>query len=220
MEKPIPFPENMGATMSNVPQDFQIAKLTPDDLDSAYNLYCNSNLIMPPGFDDPILKAESTYDFHEFVSILQDDKTVGIVCNAREPFQEYYKGQYSQQIAYISVFRGFMVYEYLKSVAGNQYSIVFCEAEGYNKEVFQTLIDTLKLRLSNSKKCNRILWEITEDRTDLIKVAFGNSFTKKEMVRSRKQGTPDIFIFEFLKPYLEYQEDKDNETDSEAENAS
>jgi hypothetical protein len=183
----------------NMPTDFQVAKLTPDDLDSCYDLYSISNLIMPEGFNEPIMKAESTYDMQEFVEILQDEKTAGIVCNSREPFQENYNGGYRKEIIYISVFRGFLVYEHLNNYNGSHYSIMFCEAEGNRAEVYKSLLGVMKNRLNNSKKCSKLLWEIPEDRIELIKAAYANHFTKKEMVRSRKIGTPDTFIFEFAK---------------------
>lgn len=192
MEDELNLPE-LGNTMTNThsSDNYEVDKLTPEHAEEAYNVYMENNSIYDENLEMKIMSANSSYSQIDFLDICQDDKTAAIMVSEKIAMEE----NYTDGLVFVNMFRGFLVYEALFDKEA--YSIVFMEAENKKDELAYTkLLNYLKGRLSVSKRCNKILIEIEENRDDLMKVVFANEFHEQSFIASNSDK-PDIFIFEY-----------------------
>lgn len=187
--------------MKDVAPDFEIVKLHPDHLDAVYNMYTENNSFWDDNIGKQILSAERDYSYEDFLNILQDDKVFGFILNERIPVQEFneYVGYYNNDVVYIPILKGFLVYEIINNAGSPvKYNVLFAETEDKNASFYKNLLDYLKKRLREGKKCQRIEIELFDEDNSYYKMkAFlNNQFKEKNLVKAKKG--PDSFIFEFI----------------------
>lgn len=169
--------------------ELDIINLTPNEVDDSYNMYCENNQFYDESMDLMILSDSFHYSYDDFLSILQDKEVRAIGLVERCPVQDYASNSYS----YLKILKGFLVYETLES--SSTYSIIFCEVESKQQKYYAELLHTIYRRLSVSKLCKKINFEVSELRPDQLKACFGAEMKKKEMVKGAN-NRPDTFIFE------------------------
>ena len=191
MEDELNLPE-LGDIMSITNDNYEVSKLTPEYAEEAYNTYMENNSVYDENLEMRIMSDNSSYSQIDFLDICQDDKTAGICVHEKVAMEE----NYTDGLVFIDMFRGFLVYEALFDKQA--YSVVFIEAVSKKDTVaYECMLNYLKGRLSVSKRCNKIVIEIEENRDDLMKIAFANGFKEKSFVPS-KSDKPDIFVFQYV----------------------
>lgn len=172
--------------------DYCIIKMSPDDLDFAYDLYCQNNSFIDPdfvmaGWDKPILDASRHYSQFDFTEILSDINTVSYVIIYKKPvksagFVPYFL---NEKIAFIT-------YEKLKErkVA----KILLMESKFKNTEIYRLILSEICDIIKNTKFYSKIQIQIEDGRYDLMSSLMKENFYETKILTPT--SGPDIFVFE------------------------
>ena len=180
------------ATETEKSGNYEVGKLTTEHLHEAFEIYSHNCSVYDENLEMRVLNANTSYSEDDFVDILQDEKTIAICVNEKLACQQYC----SETPIYINLFKGFLVYEIM--VDKGVYSIVFLEVESQDPIAYSKLLESLKERLKESKKCSKIEIEIEETRDDLMRAAFASGFKETSLVKSTT-SKPDNYIFSYSK---------------------